>query len=83
MERHVKVGTEWKYLYRAGGSHGQTNKFMLSAKHDVSVAKRSFKRFMSADQRRPPFRIGTDKQVPLQRLIWSQEGREVLHSLCS
>ncbi len=31
-ETYVKVGTEWKYLYRAIASHGQTIESMLSAK---------------------------------------------------
>jgi transposase, IS6 family len=45
----VKVGTEWKYLYRAVGSARNTIKFMLSARHDVSAAKRFFKKLMRAD----------------------------------
>ena len=38
-ETYVKVGTEWKYLYRAIDSHGQTIEFMLSAKRDVSTSE--------------------------------------------
>jgi IS6 family transposase len=41
-ETYVKVGTEWKYLYRAVDSVGQTIEFTLSAKRDVSAAKRFF-----------------------------------------
>ncbi len=41
-ETYVKVGKEWKYLYRAIDSTGQTIEFMLSAKRDVSAAKRFF-----------------------------------------
>ncbi len=62
-ETYVKVGTEWKYLYRAIDSHGQTIEFMLSAKRDVSAAKRFFKKLMRADHRRLPFTIGTDKHA--------------------
>jgi transposase-like protein len=51
----VKVGTEWKYLYRAIDSTGQTIELMLSAKRDVPAAKRFFKRLMRANHRRPPF----------------------------
>lgn len=36
---------------------------MLSAKHDVSAAKRFFKKLMKADHRRLPFTIGTDKHA--------------------
>ena len=34
-ETYVKVGAEWKYLYRAVDSAGCTIEFMLSAKRDV------------------------------------------------
>lgn len=51
-ETYVKVGKEWKYLYRAVDSSGQTIEFMLSAKRDVSAAKRFFKKMMRADHRR-------------------------------
>jgi len=58
-ETYVKVGTEWKYLYRAVDSTGDTIGFMLSARRDVSAAKgslrsgkRFFKKMMRADHRR-------------------------------
>lgn len=53
-ETYVKVGTEWKYLYRAIDSTGQKIEFMLSAKRDVSAAKRFFKKLMRDDHRRLP-----------------------------
>jgi transposase-like protein len=62
-ETYVKVGTEWKYLYRAIDSAGQTIEFMLSAKRDVSAARWFFKKLMRADHRRLPFTIGTDKHA--------------------
>jgi transposase-like protein len=62
-ETYVKVGTEWKCLYRAVDSIGCTIEFMLSAKRDVSAAKRFFKKMMRADHRRLPFTIGTDKHA--------------------
>lgn len=46
-ETYVKVGKEWKYLYRAVDSMGNTIKFMLSARRDVSTAKRFFKNLRS------------------------------------
>jgi transposase, IS6 family len=57
-ETYVKVGKEWKYLYRAIDSTGNTIEFMLSAKRDVAAAKRFFKKLMRADHRRLPFTIG-------------------------
>jgi len=62
-ETYVKVGTEWKYLYRAVDSAGQTIEFMLGARREVSAAKRFFKKLMRADHRRLPFTIGTDKHA--------------------
>lgn len=62
-ETYVKVGKEWEYLCRAVGSAGGTFEFMLSAKRDVSAAKRFFKKLMKADHRRLPFTIGTDKHA--------------------
>jgi transposase-like protein len=62
-ETYVKVGREWKYLYRAVDSAGSTIEFMLSAKRDISAAKRFFKKMMRADHRRLPFTIGTDKHA--------------------
>src|SRR5215216_7761438 len=63
METYVKVGKQWKYLYRAVDSSGQTIEFMLSARRDVSAAKRFFKKIIRADHRRLPFTVGTDKHA--------------------
>lgn len=45
-ETYIKVGKSCKYLYRAIDSTGQTIEFMLSAKRDVSAAKRFFKKMI-------------------------------------
>jgi transposase, IS6 family len=62
-ETYVRVGTEWKYLYRTVDSAGGAIEFMLSARRDVSAAKRFFKRLMRADHRGLPFTTGTDKHA--------------------
>jgi IS6 family transposase len=62
-ETYVKVGKEWKYLYRPVDSAGNTIEFMLSAGRDVSAAKRFFRKLMRADHRRLPYTIGTDKHA--------------------
>lgn len=46
-ETYVKVGRDWKYLYRAGDSDGQTIEFMPSARRDVFAAERFFKKLTS------------------------------------
>jgi hypothetical protein len=43
--------------------HMSTMRFMLSAKGDVSMAKR-LEKLVRADHRRLPFTSGTDKQAP-------------------
>lgn len=63
-ETYVKVGKDWKYPYRAVDSAGDTIEFMLSAKRDVSAAKRFFKKIMRADHRHLPFTVGTDQHAP-------------------
>jgi len=43
-ETYIKVGTQWKYLYRALDKEGSTLEFILSAKRDIPAAKRFFKK---------------------------------------
>ena len=59
-ETYIKVGKQCKYLYRAVDKEGNTIEFMLSAKRDVSAAKRFFKKMMRTDHRRLPFKISVD-----------------------
>jgi transposase, IS6 family len=81
-ETYVKVGTGWKYLYRAIDSTGQTIEFMLSAKRDVSAAKRFFKKMMRADHRRLPFTIGTDKHASYPEAFATSMKEKVLPFDC-
>jgi len=81
-ETYVKVGTEWKYLYRAIDSTGNTIEFMLSARRDVSAAKRFFKKMMRADHRRLPFTIGTDKHTSYPEASAASVKEKVLLSDC-
>jgi transposase, IS6 family len=81
-ETYVKVGTEWKYLYRAIDSAGSTIEFMLSAKRDVCAAKRFFKKLMRADHRRLPFTVGTDKHASYPEAFAPSMKEKVLPSDC-
>ena len=47
-ETYIKVGKQWKYLYRALDKEGNTIEFMLSAKRDIPAVKRFFKKMMRA-----------------------------------
>ena len=62
-ETYIKVGKTCKYLYRAVDKEGQTIEFMLSAKRDVSAAKRFFKKMMRAEHRRLPARNDAQGQA--------------------
>jgi IS6 family transposase len=77
-ETYIKVGKTSKYLYRAIDKSGQTIEFMLSAKRDVSAAKRFFKKMMRAEHRRLPFSISVDKNAAYpEAFSTSQEERVV------
>src|ERR687887_2704225 len=43
-ETYIKVKGEWKYLYRAVDSEGNTIDFLLRAKRDVRAAERFFRK---------------------------------------
>jgi transposase-like protein len=81
-ETYVKVGKGWKYLYRAVDKDGATIEFMLSAKRDVSAAKRFFKKMMRADHRRLPFTIGTDKHASYPEAFATSVQEKVLPFDC-
>jgi len=81
-ETYVKVGKSWKYLYRAVDREGQTIEFMLSAKRDVSAAKRFFKKVMRADHRRLPFSISVDKHASYPEAFTSSQDEKVLPHDC-
>lgn len=63
VDETYKVGKSCKYLYRAVDKEGNTIEFMLSAKRDVTAAKRFFKKVMRAEHRRLPFSISVDKNA--------------------
>jgi len=81
-ETYIKVGTSWKYLYRALDKDGNTIEFMLSAKRDVLAAKRFFKKMMRADHRRLPLSISVDKNAAYPEAFSSSRVDKTLPSDC-
>ena len=81
-ETYIKVGKSCKYLYRAIDSTGQTIEFMLSAKRDVSAAKRFFKKMMRADHRRLPFTISVDKNAAYLEAFVTSRDEKILPRDC-
>ncbi len=62
-ETYVNVKGEWKYLYRAVDSSGQTLDFMLGAKREAKAAKRFFKKALRANHTQMPRGINVDKNA--------------------
>jgi IS6 family transposase len=81
-ETYIKVGKSCKYLYRAVESSGNTIEFMLSAKRDVSAAKRFFKKMMRADHRRLPFTISVDKNAAYPETFIASQDEKILQHDC-
>jgi transposase, IS6 family len=75
-ETYVKIKGEWKYLYRAVDSTGQTIDFMLSAKRDAKAAKRFFRKMLKLPQLSAPRVINVDrnKAYPLAVEELKEEG---------
>jgi transposase, IS6 family len=82
-ETYIKVGKYCKYLYRAVDKEGNTIEFMLSAKRDVSAAKRFFKKMMRADHRRLPFSISVDKNAAYPEAFNSLQDEKILPEDCT
>jgi len=81
-ETYIKVGKSCKYLYRAVDKEGQTIEFMLSAKRDVSAAKRFFKKMMRADHRRLPFSISVDKNAAYPEAFTTSQAERIVPKDC-
>jgi Transposase and inactivated derivatives len=60
-ETYIRVKGEWKYLYRAVDSNGNTIDFMLSAKHNKKAAKRFLRKALNSNYNQIPRLITVDK----------------------
>jgi IS6 family transposase len=81
-ETYIKVGKTCKYLYRAVDEEGQTIELMLSAKRDVSAAKRFFKKMMRAEHRRLPFSISVDKNAAYPEAFSTSQAERIVPQDC-
>lgn len=81
-ETYIKVGKTCKYLYRAVDKEGQTIEFMLSAKRDVSAAKRFFKKLMRAEHRRLPLSISVDKNAAYPEAFSTSQAEKIVPKDC-
>ncbi len=62
-ETYIKVKGDWKYLYRAVDSNGNTLDFMLSASRDAQAAKRFLRKVLKASHHHWPRVINVDKNA--------------------
>jgi transposase, IS6 family len=69
-------------LYRAVDKELGTIEFMLSAKREISSAKRFFKKMMRADHRRLPFSINVDKNAAYPEAFTSSQDERVVPNDC-
>lgn len=62
-ETYIKIKGEWKYLYWAVDSEGNTLDFLLSAKRDGKAAARFFHKVLKAQHTQTPRVITVDKNA--------------------
>ncbi len=62
-ETYIKVKGQWKYLYRAVDSAGNTLDFLLCAKRDAQAAKRFFRKTLNATHTISPRVLNVDKNA--------------------
>jgi transposase, IS6 family len=77
-ETYVKIKGEWKFLYRAVDSTGQTIDFMLSAKRDARAAKRFFRKMLKAASHSSPRVINVDKNPAYPQAVEQLKEEETL-----
>jgi transposase-like protein len=68
-ETYVRVGGQWKYLFRDVDKHGQLIDFMLAARRNTRAAYRFLREALKAMSDQPPSSITTDKLVSYPKAI--------------
>jgi IS6 family transposase len=82
MRPILKLEQAASIITRAIDKEGNTIEFMLSAKRDVSAAKRFFKKMMRAGHRRLPFSISVDKNAAYPEAFTSSQDEKILPQDC-
>lgn len=81
-ETYIEVKGEWKYLYRAVDSQGNTLDFMLSAKRDARAAERFFRKALNTSHNLEPRVINVDKQHSYPKAIDELKAEETIPETC-
>lgn len=77
-ETFIEVKGEWKYLYRAVDSLGNTLDFMLSAQRDARAAERFFRKVLKAAHNSSARVINVDKNAAYPKAIERLKADETL-----
>jgi transposase-like protein len=77
-ETYIEVKGEWKYLYRAVDSLGNTLDFMLSAKPYARAAERFFRKVLKAAHNSPARVINVNKNTAYPKAIDELKADETL-----
>jgi transposase-like protein len=77
-ETYIKVGGQWRYLYRAIDRDGNLLDSMLSEHRDKHAARRFLRRLLDGAGEKP-LRMTTDKHPAYTKAIRWIVGRKVLH----
>ncbi len=82
-ETYVKVRGQWKYLYRAVDSSGNTVDFLLCAKRDSKAAKRFFCKALKSTHTPSPRVINVDGNSAYSSAFEELKDEEVLAETCT
>lgn len=77
-ETYIEVKGEWKYLYRAVDSAGNTLDFLLRAKRDTLAAERFFRKALKATHNQLPRVINVDKNAAYPKATETLKADETL-----
>jgi IS6 family transposase len=77
-ETYIEIKGEWKYLYHAVDSKGNTLDFMMSAKRDGKAAARFFRKVLKAQHTQKPRVITVDKNAAYPVAVEALKADETL-----
>lgn len=81
-ETYIKINGEWKYLYRAVDSEGNTLDFMLSAKRNTQAAVRFFRIALQAVHTQVPRVINVDRNAAYPKALAQLKADDTLPESC-
>ena len=77
-ETYIRVGGNWKYLFRVVDKHGQLISFMLSDRRNTNAAYRFLRKAIRAMRHDPPSSITTDKLASYAKAILRLQSERLL-----